>query len=68
MRSVRRGGSGPSSWMNRAHALTRHQQWCAAEDLIGPTSDEQRSQLTAEAATELDHLNQARGRNASDAA
>ncbi|MGH3927180.1 MAG: hypothetical protein ACRDTT_30665 [Pseudonocardiaceae bacterium] len=49
-------------------ALTRHQQWCAAEGLTEPIADEQRSLLTAKAAAELDRLNQVRSRNASDAA
>ena len=49
-------------------ALTRHQQWCAAEGLAGPSYDEQRAQLASEAATELDRLGAERGRDASDAA
>jgi hypothetical protein len=68
-------GMSVSAWITRCtrletmrDALTRHQQWCAAEGLTGPASDEQRSHLTAEAAAELERLNQVRGRNASDAA
>ncbi|MDQ5855920.1 MAG: hypothetical protein M3302_06360 [Actinomycetota bacterium] len=43
-------------------ALTRHQQWCATEDLAGPAYAQQRAQLAADAATELDRLGETRGR------
>jgi hypothetical protein len=64
-----------SAWIARCtrletmrDALTRHQQWCAAEGLAGPAGEEGRARVVAEAAAELDRLAQARGRNASDAA
>lgn len=60
-----------SAWIARCtrvetmrDALSRHQQWCAAEGLTGPASNEQRAHLAAE----LDRLARARGRNASDVA
>jgi hypothetical protein len=63
-----------SAWIARCtrletmrDALTRHQQWRAAEGLTGAASEEGRAHVVAEAA-ELDRLAQARGRNASDAA
>jgi hypothetical protein len=43
-------------------ALTRHPQWCATEDLAGPAYAQQRAQLAADAATELDRLGETRGR------
>jgi len=55
-------------WGAMRDALTRHQQWCAAEDLTGPAYDQQRAHLAADAAAELDRVDQARGRDASDAA
>jgi hypothetical protein len=68
-------GLSVSAWISRCtrletmrDALTRHQQWCAAEDLTGPTYEQQRAHLQTEAAAELDRLGQARGRDASDAA
>ena len=64
-----------SAWISRCtraetmrDALTRHQQWCAAEGLSGPDYEQQRAHLAADAAAELDHLGAARGRDASDAA
>jgi hypothetical protein len=64
-----------SAWIARCtrletmrDALTRHQQWCAAEGLTGPDSEERRAHVVAGAAAELDRLAQVRGRNASDAA
>ena len=64
-----------SAWISRCtraetmrDALTRHQQWCAAEGLSGPDYEQQRTQLAADAAAELDRLGAARARNASDAA
>jgi hypothetical protein len=35
-------------------ALARHQAWCAAEGLSGDDYEQQRSQLVAAAAAELD--------------
>lgn len=68
-------GMSVSAWITRCtraetmrDALTRHQQWCAAEGLTGSAYEQQRAQLAAEAATELDRLSAARGRNNSDAA
>ncbi|MGH3513179.1 MAG: hypothetical protein ACRDRB_12985 [Pseudonocardiaceae bacterium] len=68
-------GMSVSAWISRCtraetmrDALTRHQQWCAAEGLTGPDYDQQRARLAADAAAELDRLGAARGRNASDAA
>lgn len=68
-------GMSVSAWITRCtrletmrEALTRHQQWCAAEGLTGPTVEEERAHLAAEAGAELDRLNQDHGRNASDAA
>ena len=43
-------------------ALTRHQQWCAAEGLTGPAYEQQRAHLASDAAAELDRRGQARGR------
>ncbi|MGH3931997.1 MAG: hypothetical protein ACRDTF_18710 [Pseudonocardiaceae bacterium] len=68
-------GVSVSAWISRCtrletmrDALTRHQQWCTAEDLTGPADEQQRAHLTADAAAELDRLSQARRRNADDAA
>lgn len=68
-------GMSVSAWISRCtrvetmrDALARHQRWCAAEGLTGPASDEHRSRLAAEAATELDRLSHDRARNAGDAA
>jgi hypothetical protein len=68
-------GLSVSAWISRCtrletmrDALRRHQQWCAAEGLAGPTCEQQRSHLAADAAAELDRLDHARGRNAGDAA
>jgi hypothetical protein len=49
-------------------ALTRHQQWCAAEDLTGPEYEDQRAHLATDAAAEQDRLGKARDQDASDAA
>ncbi|MCA1696645.1 MAG: hypothetical protein LC749_19060 [Actinobacteria bacterium] len=64
-----------SAWISRCtwaetmrDALTRHQQWCAAEGLSGTDYEQQRAHLAADAAAELDRLGTARARNASDAA
>jgi len=64
-----------SAWISRCtraetmrDALTRHQQWCAAEGLSGPDYEQHRAHLAADAAAELDRLGAARGRDASDAA
>ena len=64
-----------SAWISRCtrletmrDALTRHQQWCAAQSLTGPSYEQQQAHLTAEAAAELDRLGQARGRGGADAA
>lgn len=64
-----------SAWISRCtrvetmrDALTRHQQWCASEDLTGPEHDQQRAQLVADTAAELDRLSQQRGRDTHDAA
>lgn len=63
-----------SAWISRCtrletmrDALTRHQQWCAAEGLTGPGYEEQRAQLATDAAAELDRLGTARARGAGDA-
>lgn len=56
------------SAVGRTDALTRHQQWCAAEGLTGPSYAQQRAHLAAEAATELDRLGKARSRGTTDAA
>ncbi len=68
-------GVSVSAWISRCtrletmrDALTRHQQWCAAEGLAGPDYEQQRAHLAADAAAELDRLGQARGRGATDAA
>ena len=68
-------GMSVSAWISRCtrletmrDALRRHQQWCAAEDLTGPTYEQHRADLATEAAAELDRLDQTRGRDASDAA
>ncbi len=68
-------GVSVSAWISRCtrletmrDALTRHQQWCAAEDLTGSGYEQQRAHLAADAAAELDRADQARGRDASDAA
>ncbi|MGH3766481.1 MAG: hypothetical protein ACRDS0_18125 [Pseudonocardiaceae bacterium] len=67
-------GMSVSAWISRCtrvetmrDALTRHQQWCTAEGLTGSDYEQQRAQLAANAAAELDRLGAARGRNASDA-
>jgi hypothetical protein len=64
-------GMSVSAWISRCtrlettrDALTRHQRWCAAEGLTGPSYEQQRAHLAAE----LDCLGQARGRDATDAA
>jgi hypothetical protein len=68
-------GVSVSAWISRCtrletmrDALRRHQQWCAAESLTGPSYEQQRAQLAAEAAAELDRLGQAHGQGATDAA
>jgi hypothetical protein len=68
-------GVSVSAWISRCtrletmrDSLTRHQQWCAAEDLTGPAYEHQRAHLAAEAVAELDRLGKDRGRDASDAA
>lgn len=68
-------GMSVSAWIARCtrletmrDALTRHQQWCAAEGLTGPDYEQQRAHSAADAAAELDRLSAARGRDASDAA
>ncbi|MGQ0775879.1 MAG: hypothetical protein ACT4NY_15910 [Pseudonocardiales bacterium] len=68
-------GMSVSAWISRCtrletmrDALTRHQQWCAAEDLTGRAYEQQRAHLAADAAAELDRLSEVRGRNANDAA
>lgn len=68
-------GVSVSAWISRCtrletmrDALTRHQQWCAAEDLTGPAYEQQSVHLAADAAAELDRLGEARNRNAGDAA
>ena len=68
-------GVSVSAWISRCtrletmrDALTRHQQWCAGEGLTGPAYEQQRAHLAADAAAELDRLDQARGRGATDAA
>ena len=68
-------GMSVSGWISRCtraetmrDALTRHQQWCAAEGLSGSDYEQQRAHLAADAAAELDRLGAARGRNAGDAA
>lgn len=68
-------GVSVSAWISRCtrletmrDALTRHQQWCAAERLSGPGYEQQHAQLAADAAAELDRLGDARGRDATDAA
>lgn len=68
-------GMSVSAWISRCtraetmrDALTRHQQWCAAEGLSGADYEQQRAQLAADGAAELDRLGATRGRNASDAA
>lgn len=64
-----------SAWISRCtrletmrDALTRHQEWCAAEGLSGPAYEEQRAYLAADAAAELDRLGAARVRGTNDAA
>jgi hypothetical protein len=66
-------GVSVSAWISRCtqretmrDALTRHQQWCAAEGLTGPGYEQQRAQLLVDAAAELDRLGKAR--DAGDAA
>ena len=68
-------GVSVSAWIARCtrletmrDALTRHQQWCAAEGLTGAAYEEPRAHVVADATVELDRLAQARGRNAGDAA
>ena len=68
-------GMSVSAWISRCtraetmrDALTRHQQWCAAEGLSGADYEQQRAQLAADGVAELDRLGATRGRNASDAA
>ncbi len=68
-------GVSVSAWISRCtrletmrDALTRHQQWCAAEDLTGSAYEQQRAHLAADAATELDRLGEARARGGTDAA
>jgi hypothetical protein len=68
-------GVSVSAWISRCtrletmrDALTRHQQWCAAEGLAGSGDEQQRAHLAAEVTAELDRLGQARGQGATDAA
>lgn len=68
-------GMSVSGWISRCtraetmrDALTRHQQWCAAEGLSGSDYEQQRAHLAADAAAELDRPGAARGRDASDVA
>ncbi len=68
-------GVSVSAWISRCtrletmrDALTRHQQWCAAEDLTGSAYEQQRAHLATETAAELDRLDQTRSRDASDVA
>lgn len=68
-------GVSVSAWISRCtrletmrDALTRHQQWCTAENLTGHSYEQQRAHVAAEAAAELDRLGEARGQDASDAA
>ncbi len=68
-------GMSVSAWISRCtrletmrDALKRHQQWCVAEGVTGPAYDEQRAQLAADAAAELDRLADARTRGVTDAA
>ncbi len=68
-------GVSVSAWISRCtrletmrDALTRHQEWCAAEGLSGPAYEEQRAQQATDAAAELDRLGSARSRGADDAA
>ena len=68
-------GMSVSGWISRCtraetmrDALTRHQQWCAAEGLSGSDYEQQRAHLAADAAAELDRPGAARGRDAGDVA
>lgn len=68
-------GMSVSAWISRCtrletmrDALTRHQQWCAAEGLIGTTYEQQRAQLAIDAAAELGRLHQDRAQGGTDAA
>jgi hypothetical protein len=68
-------GVSVSAWISRCtrletmrDALTRHQQWCAAEGLTGPAHEQRHARLTTDAAAELDRLGQTRRRGSGDAA
>jgi hypothetical protein len=61
-------GMSVSAWISRCarvetlrDALSRHQQWCAAEGLSGPGYDERRAQVLADAGAELDRARGGRG-------
>jgi hypothetical protein len=56
-----------SAWISRCtlqetmrDALTRHQQWGATAGLTGPAHDQQRAQVIADAAAEMERLGKAR--------
>lgn len=49
-------------------ALTRHQQWCAAEGLTGPAYKQQHARQTADVTADLIRLGKAGSADASDAA